>query len=323
MDQLIKKCTETLNGNWRNGFTVPSSKLYPFQWDWDSAIVAVGMSHHNLDFAIKEIETLFSGQWENGMVPHILFHSENETSYFPNFDFWDSSVNSGAPKKPKSSGITQPAVHGFVLEQLLDIHPGEEKMAAFAKSIYSKIVKYHRYLYTHRDPEREGLMYIYHPWESGRDNSPLWDSSLDRIQLKDGDIPAYQRRDTEIADPSERPSTFQYDRYVYLLELGKKYGYEGDGIFKDSPFKIQDAMMNAILIKSNQSLIKIGERFGLDTGELREWQRQSSINGLKDGLSRDDRGRREKQNPHHSRKQRKRLEFEFQLKKPRTDGQTL
>ena len=32
-------------------------------------------------------ETLFSGQWDNGMVPHILFHKV-DPSYFPGPDVW-------------------------------------------------------------------------------------------------------------------------------------------------------------------------------------------------------------------------------------------
>lgn len=275
MKNLIESCEQTLEGNWRDGFTVPSNKLYPFQWDWDSGIVSVGMSHHKLDYAIREIETLFSGQWENGMIPHILFHSEKEYSYFPNFDFWNSNVNPGAPSSPKSSGITQPAVHGFVLERLLDIHKDSSNLIQFAKEIFPKILKYHSYLYKHRDPTNEGLIFMYHPWESGRDNSPLWDGSLDQIEIKPGELPAYQRRDTEIADPSERPTSYQYDRYVYLLELGKRHQYEGAGIFEESPFKIQDTLMNAILIKSNQSLMNVGERLKLDTSQLQEWQSQS------------------------------------------------
>lgn len=221
------------------------------------------------------MESLFSGQWANGMIPHILFHSEKETSYFPNFDFWNSNSNPGAPLSPKSSGITQPAVHGFVLERLLQIHPESSELKQFAKSIFPKMVHYHRYLYTHRDPNREGLMFMYHPWESGRDNSPLWDSSLDRIVIQPNELPVYKRKDIEIADPSERPTAFQYDRYVYLLEMGKKHQYEGEGIFKDSPFNVQDTMMNAILIKSNQSLINIGKSLNLDMAELEEWQSQS------------------------------------------------
>ncbi|MEO0472981.1 MAG: trehalase family glycosidase, partial [Bacteroidota bacterium] len=134
---------------------------------------------------------------------------------------------------------------------------------------------YHRYLYTYRDPFREGLMFIFHPWESGRDNSPLWDESLERIEIDQRKLPSYTRRDDGIADPSERPTAFQYDRYVYLLQFGKENRYDGEGIGLESPFLVQDSMMNAILIKSNQSLISLGKRFGFDTGELEEWQQQS------------------------------------------------
>lgn len=275
MKKLVEDAKRVLELNWRDGFTIPTNKLYPFQWNWDSGFTSIGWSHFDLDAAIKELQSLFSGQWENGMVPHIIFHSENEKTYFPNFDFWHSNINAGAPQKPKSSGITQPAVHGFILESLLNKFPDNEKLIAFAKEIFPKMVSNHRFLYTYRDPEREGLMYIFHPWESGRDNSPLWDESLDRIEIQAGQIPTYERRDTSIAPKDERPTSYQYDRYVYLLELGKKYEYERREIFEESPFLVQDTLMNAVLIKSNQSLINIGNRFGFDVGELEEWQQQS------------------------------------------------
>ena len=275
MNNLIDRAKQILELNWRDGFTVPTANLYPFQWNWDSGFISLGHSYFDLNFAIRELESLFSGQWENGMLPHILFHSEHEKSYFPNHDFWHSNLNSGAPHKPKSSGITQPAVHGSILENLLDKFPNSEILKDFVKSIFTKIVKSHRFFYTHRDPEREGLMFIFHPWESGRDNSPLWDESLNRIQINPAKLPVYQRRDTNLAPTEERPTSHQYDCYVYLLQLGKKYKYDEIGIFEESPFLVQDTLMNAVLIKSNQSLIRIGKRFGFDTGELEEWQQQS------------------------------------------------
>ncbi len=275
MEHLIDNIKQILTLNWKDGFTIPTSRLYPFQWNWDSGFVSIGQSHFRLDHAILELESLFSSQWENGMLPHIVFHSENETTYFPNHDFWDSNVNPGAPLNPKSSGITQPAVHGFVLENLLNKFPNDEQLVGFVKAIFPKVVHYHRFLYTYRDPEREGLMFIFHPWESGRDNSPIWDDSLDRIVINKDELPHYERRDTSIAPSDERPTAEQYDRYVYLLQLGKKYQYDQPGIYKESPVLVQDTMMNAILIKSNQSLINIGKRFKLDTGELEEWQQQA------------------------------------------------
>jgi len=275
VNYITDNAKRILEQNWKDGFTIPTGRLYPFQWNWDSGFTSIGHSYFNLDFAIKELQSLFSGQWENGMLPHIIFHSENKKTYFPNYDFWESNVNAGAPQKPKSSGITQPAVHGFVLENLLEKFPDNERLIDFIKDIFPKVVQSHRFLYTCRDPEKEGLMFIFHPWESGRDNSPLWDESLDRIVINKDELPYYERRDTSIAPKDERPTSYQYDRYVYLLQLGKKYCYDEIGIFEESPFLVQDTLMNAALIKSNQSLINIGKRFGLDVGELEEWQQQS------------------------------------------------
>ena len=274
----ISQAKEIIKENWRDGFTVPTSMLYPFQWMWDSGFVALGTSTYDIKMSLTEIDKMFSGQWKNGMLPHILFHSEKENTYFPNFDFWESSVNEGAPNSPKSSGITQPAVFGFILQEILRVHWKNEEVRKFVKDIFPKVVNYHRFLYNYRDPHKEGLFYIYHPWESGRDNSPLWDESMNKIEIPDGAIPSYQRRDTALANTDERPTQNQYDRYVYLLELGKKYKYDGRQIAEESPFLIQDNMMNAILIKSNQSLIEIASELDLDASEIKEWQELSLSN---------------------------------------------
>ncbi len=275
METLTAEAHRILNGNWKGAFTIPTHNLYPFQWNWDSGFTCLGHQYMDLGKVFLELDSLFSGQWENGLLPHIIFHSEQEKTYFPNFDFWDSNVNPGAPLTPKSSGITQPAVHGFMLQHLLRNFPDHPDLHDFAKHIFPKIVNYHRFLYRYRDPHREGLMFIYHPWESGRDNSPLWDESLDRIHIRPGELPHYERRDNKIADPSERPTSAQYDRYVYLLLMGKKHRYDGAEIAAESPVLIQDDMMNAILIKSNEGLIETGKQLGLDTAEIEEWQQQS------------------------------------------------
>lgn len=274
----LEQAKQILSKNWRNGFTVPCDQLYPFQWMWDSGFVALGTSTYDLSMAMSEIDQMFSGQWKNGMLPHILFHSEKETSYFPNFDFWQCEVNSGASQAPKTSGITQPPVYGFVLYELFKQNSNNKKLRDFVQRIFPKVVHYHHFLYTHRDPHNEGLIFIYHPWESGRDNSPIWDEAMQKITIKQGDIPPYQRKDTAISDSKERPTQDKYDRYVYLLELGKRYGYDGDEIAEESPFLIQDTMMNAILVKSNDALIKIAEALNLDSTQLKEWQKLSLSN---------------------------------------------
>lgn len=209
------------------------------------------------------------------MIPHIIFHSENESTYFPNFDFWDTAVNPSAPQSPKTSGITQPPVHGFILKEIYDLHSSDPTVVDFVKAFIPKVKASHRYFYQYRDPDKEGLFYVYHPWGSGRDNSPIWDDSLDRISITEGSIPHYERKDTSHADASQRPSKEQYDRYVYLLELGKRHQYDGPGIAAESPLLIQDTLMNAVLIRSNQALIQLGDDLGIDMAEVKEWNQQS------------------------------------------------
>ncbi|MEM7615163.1 MAG: hypothetical protein AAF245_08960, partial [Pseudomonadota bacterium] len=89
--------------NDRGGYTMPTAGLYPYQWNWDSAFAAWGFAQFDVERAWVEVETLFSGQWDNGMVPHILFHKA-DPGYFPGPDVW------GCEGPVPSSGISQPPV---------------------------------------------------------------------------------------------------------------------------------------------------------------------------------------------------------------------
>ena len=97
MRNLINKAQKTLLGNRRKGYTLPTNnKLYPAQWNWDSAFIALGYSYFNLNHALKEITTLLDGQWKDGMVPHILLHDTNTNYYNPyGGDPWSSSNSAG------------------------------------------------------------------------------------------------------------------------------------------------------------------------------------------------------------------------------------
>lgn len=274
--RLVNEAENILESNtWEDRYNVPSPNLYPYQWNWDSGFVAMGFSRFDVARAIRELESLFEGQWENGMLPHIIFHSKKREGYFPGPSYWESKNVEGAPRSVDTSGITQPPVHGFILERIFNQHSDSGDVRDFAKKFYQKILRLHRYYYEYRDPNHEGLAFIYHPWASGRDNSPLWDDLVKTITIKPGDIPAYKRYDNLKADPSERPSDRDYDIYVYLMEVGKKHGYDGKAIAQESPFLVQDTLFNAMLIRSNEALINIGAEFGFDTKEVEEWNTQS------------------------------------------------
>ena len=96
LDQLFESAKNVLQGNWNGNFTIPSPTLYPHQWSWDSAFIAIGNSYSNTERAIKEIEFLFDAQWTNGMVPHIVFNDKEKT-YFPAADFYEITRSPYAP----------------------------------------------------------------------------------------------------------------------------------------------------------------------------------------------------------------------------------
>ena len=84
--QLARRALDVLDANWLGHGTRPSL-LYPHQWSWDSACIAMGYARWNQDRAETELRSLFAGQWANGLLPHIVFAS-GDGRYFPGPDFW-------------------------------------------------------------------------------------------------------------------------------------------------------------------------------------------------------------------------------------------
>jgi hypothetical protein len=268
----IKKAQSVLNKNWRGSYTVPSSSLYPHQWNWDSGFIAIGYSHFNTDRAVKEIQSLFNAQWKNGMIPQIVFNKKALGRYFPEPDFWETGLSANAPDNYLTSGITMPPIHAFAVLKIYENAKEKSRLMPFLKWIYPRLLHSHRYLYTERNVNGDGLVHIRHPWESGMDNSPAWDMVLDSIDLSGVNLPDYKRKDTESGVSAEmRPSKKYYDYFVYLLELFKKSGYAEKMIAGDCPFVIGGPLFNAILCASNEALIRISDILHEPYKEIEEW----------------------------------------------------
>lgn len=288
MNALQEKAINVLNKNWKDSFSIPCANLYPFQWFWDSGLIAIGFAHFDMHKAEKEIETLLDAQWGNGFIPHIIFHSETD-SYFPGADFHNSSLHPQSSQKYKSTGMTQPPVTGFVLEELYRISKEKENTLKFIETVIDKVYKNHEYFYKQRDPQNEGLVYIYHNWESGTDNSPIWDDIWDTMNPPEY---TFERRDTTHVDAAQRPSKREYDHYLHIIEIAKKHNYDDKKIAELSPFLVQDPLFNSVLIKSNGSLIKLYELLGRNEDKIKQlelWQ-EKAIKSLNSKLYNKDLG---------------------------------
>lgn len=255
-DQLRAHAIEILKENDRGSYTVPTKGLYPFQWNWDSCLTALGQQQYDEARAWTEIETLFAHQWPDGMVPHIIFHVPSD-GYFPGPDVW----NTGRPTP--TSGITQPPVAGLALKRLYDRANDRAEAARRVRALLPKVDAWHRWFYEMRDPAGEGLVALLHPWEAGRDNSIDWDEPFERVPT-DG-IGPYTRRDTQHADPAHRPTKAQYDRYLWLVQKFRSLGWDNRKLHAASPFQVVDPGFNAILVRSAADLAELAEDLGETT----------------------------------------------------------
>ncbi len=273
----IGKAKRILDENWMGSSTKPAPSLYPHQWNWDSAFVAVGRSHYDTPRAILEIEALFDAQWQNGMVPQIVFNPGSLGHYFPEPDFWQTERSPNAPKDKLTSGITMPPVHAIAVEKTYRNARRPRSVLPFLESIYPKLLALHTYLYRDRDPNDEGLVYIRHPWESGIDNSPTWDIPLGRIKVDRATLPQYQRKDlAHGVDPKTRPTDEDYDRYVYLVDLFRKCDYDETRIRKTCPFLVQDPLFNSVLCRANESLAEIASLIGESPDQPNSWAEKTA-----------------------------------------------
>ncbi|MDP8977922.1 MAG: hypothetical protein M3N17_05020 [Actinomycetota bacterium] len=264
-ERLLGEADAVLDRNWRGASTVPEPDLYPHQWCWDAGFLAIGRSWADQARAQQELESLFRGQWGNGMVPHIVFDpAVAPDAYFPGPSFWRSERAGQSPGGVSTSGITQPALHA---RAALEIHRNagdRDEALAFLRRLYPKLVAQHDYLARCRDPNDNGLVAMIHPWESGMDNSPAWDGELADLSIPPGALPRYERRDLAHADPRDRPTDEAYDRFVYLAMTYRDSGYDDAGLLSDSPFLVEDPMFNAICLWSLHALAEIAGLVGAD-----------------------------------------------------------
>jgi hypothetical protein len=209
---------------------------------------------------------LFRRQWRTGKVPHIVFNPlAPPESYFPGPEHWISAgvFPDAPPAPPYTSALCQPPIHAVGALRIWEVakeRSEEDKDTAlsFLREIYPKMLRWHRYLLTDRDPEGSGLVTIYHPWESGTDNSPRWDEALEAVEI--GVMASYHRRDlAHVDDPSERPTDKDYARYIWLVEMIKRARCDEREIYKNHPFRVKDVLMSAILVLANEALLEIAD----------------------------------------------------------------
>jgi hypothetical protein len=236
----------------------------------------MGFATFDVDRAYRELERLIEGQWDDGMIPHIVFHAPSDT-YFPGPDVW------GTRHRIPTSGITQPPVFGMALRHVHEaaLAAGAAGAADRTKALLQAALRSHRWWLDARDPDGLGLVSILHPWESGSDNSPAWDEALARVPTTT--TTTIRRKDTGHVDASMRPRDEDYQRFIHLVDVYRDCAWDPRRQWAAAPFKVADVQMTAILARATADLLHLAESLGAEE-ERSELSRMHRM--LLDGLSR-------------------------------------
>jgi glycogen debranching enzyme len=251
MKALAEGARAVLAANDMGSFFRPGRELYPYQWNWDSAFIALGLAEVDPERGRAEVRSLLKGQWSDGMVPHIVFHVP-APDYFPGPELWDSRACEGAPEVP-TSGLTQPPVLATAVRVLHEASPDR----SFLEEVVPALELWHEWLHRERGTDG-GLVAIVHPWE-GADNSPRFDRALARLDV-DHEL-EIERTDRREIDSSERPTDSDYVRYLYLVRQLQAHGYRPPTL-GDTPFVFVDLTFNSILAVAEADLAWLWAELG-------------------------------------------------------------
>lgn len=249
-----------LRANDRGGYTVPAPSLYPHQWNWDSAFIAIGWQHIDPRRAAQELHMLLRGQWADGLIPHIIFRSQG--NYEPGPQTWQTIGAPGAPMHAAVSSITQPPIAATAARAVLERSGGDAEVEASLRAVAAGLERWHAWFATTRDPTHIGAAAIVHPWESGMDNAPRWDDAMARIDP--GDI-QYRRVDNAVVNPAHRPTRYDYDRYFYIVNERARRGFAPPTTTTD-PFLVADVAMTAMLCRAEADLQWLQRELAIPSG---------------------------------------------------------
>ena len=240
--------------NWngmRYDFVCPSPTHYPFQWFWDSSFHAIALLQVDAGLAKQELRSLLQGAQPDGYIAHMLL--------------WDTSSNPEwfTPEAcirldhPHFTGTIQPPVVARALERIYDATHD----AAYVRELFPPIVAFMRWLDRVRDVDRDGLVTIIQPDESGLDASPKYDREM-RVSSQ---------------PPSDTLPDWRRGMHR-LFDVYKNKTHEEQA--KLDVFSFEDVMMNTIYADAWRALARLARAVGLEGAEEYEQRYRKTLDAL-------------------------------------------
>ncbi len=243
--KVIERAKTVLHENLINGITegsknlsytyiCPDKKLYPHQCLWDSCFHIIVNTHLNSALAKQEFETIMRAQHDNGFLAHMVYWKGNLSPVDKIVrEYYNNAL---------TSSLTQTPMIAFALKKIYDC----TKDKPFLTHYLPSVKKYFDFLFNSRIFANDDilLLNIMHTWESGLNNSPIYDEPL---KIK-----------------SENPSvSFQWLKSALKqLQVLKKCNWDLERIQKNDFFLCKDLTFNCTFVQGYRELSRMYSELG-------------------------------------------------------------
>ena len=237
-DQELHAAAErVLKANWREGqradgvpyaFTCPATPRYRHQWYWDSCFHAIVWRHFDPARARAELRTLLRAGRLDGFIPHTAFW--DRPARWRRAPFYGTHTVFGC----SATATIQTPLLALAWELVAEMS-GDDP--GFATEALPALRLHYDWLDRERDPDRDGLLTIILPDESGLDDSPKYDGVF-----------GWMRHD--------RPG------HMWLVERHRRLGYDAATIVKRYDEHVEDVLVNVFYALALRALSRLDHEHG-------------------------------------------------------------
>ncbi|HMO55871.1 MAG TPA: trehalase family glycosidase [Roseiflexaceae bacterium] len=136
----------------------PSKAHYVGAWQWDNYFHSLAFRYNNPTLAADQIRFMLDHQQPDGMIPDAVYDEGTITNL----------------EIPVAAAVTKPPIIAWsamhVYEQTND--------ESLLREIYEPVVRWNSWWFGLNDDDSDGIVQYSHPFSSGLDDSPLWDSGV-------------------------------------------------------------------------------------------------------------------------------------------------
>ncbi|MDY6795501.1 MAG: trehalase family glycosidase [Actinomycetota bacterium] len=234
-------------------YHMPSIHHYPSLFAWDSGFHAAAMSNLDVSKAARELETLFRQTRDDGRMPHeVLMPNRASRRFSRRLQTW--LVRWEYDGDGASFMVDPPSYH-FAAE-IVYRRSGD---GDWLRRLWPRMRGCLDYLLVTRDVKGDGLVTIFHPWESGTDMSPQFFQAMD--------LHANRRRDVV------RAALYT----TALFAINSLKGWDIRRLTRAGGFACEELTMNCLTIRACRSMAYMAGELGRREEEARYRGRAESM----------------------------------------------